>query len=70
MSNCHSIKTALCNEVYVVCKYLSYLYIYKRANKGNASLSFLDAGSNENLAHGANPAILLLHVLTHTEATD
>ena len=45
MSNFHSTKTALCNEVYVVCTHPSCLLlnICERASKGNASFSFLDA---------------------------
>ena len=38
----HSTKTALCNEVYVVCTYLSCLLL-QAASEGNASLSFLNA---------------------------
>ena len=45
LNYCHSTKTALCNEVYVVCTYLSYhlLNIFEWTSKGNASLSFLNA---------------------------
>ena len=51
MPNCHSTKTALCNEVHVVSHYVVshihcviFLKIYcERESKGNAWLSFLDA---------------------------